>query len=137
LAECDTSSPYVKKNTPLAPDKNERHADLAKAVIDNGELAADLTGPKTITAGDSTEFVLETTAESEVPGAVDVTVDLPEGFTAEAAGASSSPSAKAPEVSPEANETTTITLDSIPAGESDTPVTVTAPDDDSRAMTVT
>src|SRR5699024_12355884 len=45
----------------------------------NGELEADLTGPKTIEAGDSTEFVLETTAESEVPGPVDVTVDLPEG----------------------------------------------------------
>src|SRR5699024_10622806 len=85
---------------------------------------------------DSTEFVLETTAETEVPGPVDVTVDLPEGFTAEAAGASSSPSAKAPEVSAEASETTTITLDSIPAGESETPVTVTAPEDASGEVTV-
>src|SRR5699024_8484543 len=136
LTDFDTWTSYFEKNTPVAPDKNERQADLAEDVIDNGELEADLTGPKTIEAGDSTEFVLETTAESEVPGPVDVTVDLPEGFTSEAAGATSSPSAKAPEVSPEENETTTITLDSIPAGESETPVTVTAPEDASGEVTV-
>src|SRR5699024_9565995 len=107
MTDFATCPPYRDTNAPVAPDKTERQADLAEAVIDHGELEADLTGPKTITAGDSTEFVLETTAASEVPGPVDVTVDLPEGFTAEAAEATSSASAKAPEVSPEEDRKST------------------------------
>ncbi|WP_025779552.1 bifunctional metallophosphatase/5'-nucleotidase [Brevibacterium sp. VCM10] len=147
LTDFETWENYFNKHQAegedVAPDKNERQADAAKDVIDNGELTAELTGPKAIKPGESAEFVLKTDAKSEVPGPVDVTVDLPDGYTAEAAAQSKAQSAtagvtkgKAPEVSAEA-AATTITLDSIPAGESETPVTVTAPTDASGEVTVT
>jgi 5'-nucleotidase len=146
LTDFETWENYFNKHQAegedVAPDKNERQADAAKDVIDNGELSADLTGPKAIKPGESAEFVLKTDAKSEVSGPVDVTVDLPDGYTAEAAAQSKAQSTsagatkgKAPEVSAEA-AAKTITLDSIPAGESETPVTVTAPKDASGEVTV-
>ena len=146
LTDFETWENYFNKHQAegedVAPDKNERQADAAKDVIDNGELSAELTGPKSIKPGESAEFVLKTDAKSEVSGPVDVTVDLPDGYTAEAAAQSKAQSAtagvtkgKAPEVSAEA-AAKTITLDSIPAGESETPVTVTAPKDASGEVTV-
>ncbi|WP_098730218.1 bifunctional metallophosphatase/5'-nucleotidase [Brevibacterium epidermidis] len=146
LTDFETWENYFNKHQAegedVAPDKNERQADAAKDVIDNGELTAELTGPKAIKPGESAEFVLKTDAKSEVSGPVDVTVDLPDGYTAEAAAQSKVKSAsagatksKAPEVSAEA-AAKTITLDSIPAGESETPVTVTAPKDASGEVTV-
>jgi 5'-nucleotidase len=146
LTDFETWENYFNKHQAegedVAPDKNERQADAAKDVIDNGELTAELTGPKSIKPGESAEFVLKTDAKSEVSGPVDVTVDLPDGYTAEAAAQSKAQSTsagatkgKAPEVSAEA-AAKTITLDSIPAGESETPVTVTAPKDASGEVTV-
>ncbi|MEY8569114.1 bifunctional metallophosphatase/5'-nucleotidase [Brevibacterium linens] len=146
LTDFETWENYFNKHQAegedVTPDKNERQADAAKDVIDNGELTAELTGPKAIKPGESAEFVLKTDAKSEVSGPVDVTVDLPDGYTAEAAAQSKAQSAtagvtkgKAPEVSAEA-AAKTITLDSIPAGESETPVTVTAPKDASGEVTV-
>ena len=146
LTDFETWENYFNKHQAegedVAPDKNERQADAAKDVIDNGELTAELTGPKAIKPGESAEFVLKTDAKSEVSGPVDVTVDLPDGYTAEAAAQSKAQSTsagatkgKAPEVSAEA-AAKTITLDSIPAGESETPVTVTAPKDASGEVTV-
>ena len=146
LTDFETWENYFNKHQAegedVTPDKNERQADAAKDVIHNGELSAELTGPKTIKQGESAEFALKTDAKSEVSGPVDVTVDLPEGYTAEAAAQSESQSAsadaakgKAPEVNTEA-AAKTITLDSIPAGESETPVTVTAPKDASGEVTV-
>jgi 5'-nucleotidase len=143
LTDFDTWVNYFEANTPISPDKNERQADAAKDVIDSGDLKAELTGPKTIKPGASADFVLETTAKSKVAGPIDVTVDLPDGYTAEAAQKSSSQSAaakaaagQAPEVKADATEAKTITLDSIPAGQSETPVTVTAPDDASGEVEV-
>ncbi|WP_423058939.1 bifunctional metallophosphatase/5'-nucleotidase [Brevibacterium linens] len=146
LTDFETWENYFNKHQAegedVTPDKNERQADAAKDVIDNGELSAELTGPKAIKPGESAEFVLKTDAKSEVSGPVDVTVDLPDGYTAEAAAQSKAQSAtagvtkgKAPEVSAEA-AAKTITLDSIPAGESETPVTVIAPKDASGEVTV-
>ena len=146
LTDFETWENYFNKHQAegedVTPDKNERQADAAKDVIDNGELSAELTGPKSIKPGESAEFVLKTDAKSEVSGPVDVTVDLPDGYTAEAAAQSKAQSTsagatkgKAPEVSAEA-AAKTITLDSIPAGESETPVTVTAPKDASGEVTV-
>lgn len=145
LTDFETWENYFNKHQAegedVTPDKNERQADAAKDVIDNGDLSAELTGPKAIKPGESAEFALKTNAKSEVAGPIDVTVDLPEGYTAEAAAQSESQSAsssatkgKAPEVSAEAAKT--ITLDSIPAGESQTAVTVTAPKDASGEVTV-
>ncbi|WP_209371487.1 bifunctional metallophosphatase/5'-nucleotidase [Brevibacterium renqingii] len=137
LTDFDTWVSYFEKNTPVAPDENERQADLAEDVIDQGDLTAELTGPKTIAPGESADFKLKMNAKSEVAGPIDVSVDVPEGFAAEAAGASSqTASAKGPEVSTEATAAT-ITLDSIAAGESETSVTVTAPEDASGDVTVT
>jgi 5'-nucleotidase len=138
LTDFDTWVNYFEKNTPVSPDKNERQADAAEDVIDSGDLTAKLTGPKNIKPGESADFTLKTNAKSEVAGPVDVTVDLPDGYTAEAAGKSSSQSAskKAPEVKAGAHAAKTIKLDSIPAGESETPVTVTAPKDASGEVTV-
>ena len=146
LTDFETWENYFNKHQAegedVTPDKNERQADAAKDVIDNGELSAELTGPKSIKPGESAEFVLKTDAKSEVSGPVDVTVDLPDGYTAEAAAQSKAQSTsagatkgKAPEVSAEA-AAKTITLDSIPAGESEIPVTVTAPKDASGEVTV-
>ena len=146
LTDFETWENYFNKHQAegedVTPDKNERQADAAKDVIDNGELSAELTGPKSIKPGESAEFVLKTDAKSEVSGPVDVTVDLPDGYTAEAAAQSKAQSTsagatkgKAPEVSAEA-AAKAITLDSIPAGESETPVTVTAPKDASGEVTV-
>ena len=146
LTDFETWENYFNKHQAegedVTPDKNERQADAAKDVIDNGELSAELTGPKSIKPGESAEFVLKTDAKSEVSGPVDVTVDLPDGYTAEAAAQSKAQSTsagatkgKAPEVSAEA-AAKTITLDSIPAGESETPVTVTAPKDASGEVAV-
>lgn len=145
LTDFETWENYFNKHQAegedVTPDKNERQADAAKDVIDNGDLSAELTGPTAIKPGESAEFALKTNAKSEVAGPIDVTVDLPEGYTAEAAAQSESQSAsssatkgKAPEVSAEAAKT--ITLDSIPAGESQTAVTVTAPKDASGEVTV-
>ena len=59
---------------------------MSKDVIDNGELTVDLAAPEDgIEPGENRDFVLNTTAEAEVPGPVDVTVDLPEGYTVSAA----------------------------------------------------
>jgi len=145
LTDFETWENYFNKHQAedkdVTPDKNERQADAAKDVIDKGDLSAELTGPKAIKPGESAEFALKTNAKSEVAGPIDVTVDLPEGYTAEAAAQSESRSAsssatkgRAPEVSAEAAKT--ITLDSIPAGESETPVTVTAPKDASGEVAV-
>ncbi|WP_169252933.1 5'-nucleotidase C-terminal domain-containing protein [Brevibacterium sp. 'Marine'] len=147
LTDFETWENYFNKHQAegedVTPDKNERQADAAKDVIDSGDLTAELTGPTSIKPGESAEFALRTNAKSEVAGPIDVTVDLPEGYTAEVAqqAGAQSASAKAAkstssEVSAEA-AATTITLDSIPAGESETPVTVTAPDDASGEVTVT
>lgn len=145
LTDFETWENYFNKHQAedkdVTPDKNERQADAAEDVIDSGELSAELTGPKAIKPGESADFVLKTNAKSEVAGPIDVTVDLPEGYTAEVAAQSESRSAsssatkgRAPEVSAEAAKT--ITLDSIPAGESETAVTVTAPKDASGEVTV-
>lgn len=145
LTDFETWENYFNKHQAegkdVTPDKNERQADAAKDVIDNGDLSAELTGPKAIKPGESAEFALKTNAKSEVAGPIDVTVDLPEGYTAEAApqseprtASSSATKDRAPEVSAEAAKT--ITLDSIPAGESETAVTVTAPKDASGEVTV-
>ncbi|MGC3022733.1 bifunctional metallophosphatase/5'-nucleotidase [Brevibacterium sp. FAM 24630] len=143
LTDFDTWVNYFEKNTPVSPDKNERQADAADDVIDSGDLTAELTGPKTIAPGASADFVLKTDAKSEVAGPIDVTIDLPKGYTAEVAPKFSAESAsakdseaKAPEVKADANAAKTITLKSIPAGESQTPVTVTAPRDASGDVTV-
>ncbi|WP_181273120.1 bifunctional metallophosphatase/5'-nucleotidase [Brevibacterium oceani] len=142
LTDFETWENYFNKHQDegkdVTPDKNERQAEAAKDVISSGDLEAELTGPKAIKPGESADFVLTTDAKSKVAGPVDVTVDLPEGYTAEAAGKSStqSTSADAPEVSAEDEAAKTMTLDSIPAGESETPVTVTAPKDASGDVTV-
>ncbi|UVI35153.1 5'-nucleotidase C-terminal domain-containing protein [Brevibacterium spongiae] len=147
LTDFETWENYFNKHQAegkdVTPDKNERQADAAKDVIDNGDLTAELTGPKAIKPGESADFVLKTNAKSEVAGPIDVTVDLPDGYTAEAAGKSSSQSASAdapevdaPRAEAEADAAKTISLDSIPAGESETPVTVTAPKDASGEVTV-
>ncbi|SMX64349.1 5'-nucleotidase [Brevibacterium iodinum ATCC 49514] len=146
LTDFETWENYFNKHQAegkdVTPDKNERQADAAKDVINNGDLKAELTGPKTIKPGESAEFALKTNAKSEVAGPIEVTVDLPDGYTAEVAPQSGAQSAsakaakgKAPEVSAEA-AAKTITLDSIPAGESEIPVTVTAPKDASGDVTV-
>ncbi len=142
LTDFDAWVNYFEENTPVSPDQNERQADAVKDVINSGDLSAELTGPNTIKPGESAEFALKTNAKSEVAGPVDITVDLPDGFTVEATARSEAQSAsagattdKAPEVSAE-TAAKTITLDSIPAGESETPVTVTAPDDASGEVTV-
>ncbi|MGO2601115.1 MAG: bifunctional metallophosphatase/5'-nucleotidase [Brevibacterium aurantiacum] len=128
----------------VSPDKDERQADMTKDVIDNGELTVDLAAPEDgIEPGENRDFVLNTTAEAEVPGPVDVTVDLPEGYTVSAAGPASagaqqggqSETAKAPEVTVDA-ATKTMTLESIPAGESDVAINVTAPEDASGEVTL-
>lgn len=162
LTDFETWENYFNKRQDegkdVTPDKNERQADAAEDVIDSGDLTAELTGPKSIEPGESADFTLKTNAKSEVAGPVDVTVDLPDGYTAEAAGKSASrstsagaaevsapdadgdeasgPEVSAPEVKADANASKTITLDSIPAGESETPVTVTAPKDASGEVTV-
>ncbi|WP_166973203.1 bifunctional metallophosphatase/5'-nucleotidase [Brevibacterium atlanticum] len=142
LTDFETWENYFNKHQDegkdVTPDKNERQADAAKDVIDSGDLTAELTGPKAVNPGESADFVLKTDAKSKVAGPVDVTVDLPDGYTAEAVEKSStqSASADAPEVSAEAENAKTITLDSIPAGKSETPVTVTAPKDASGKVTV-
>ncbi|GAA1850381.1 bifunctional metallophosphatase/5'-nucleotidase [Brevibacterium marinum] len=143
VTDFETWVDYFEENTPVAPDKDERQADMREDVIDNGDLTVDLSAPTDgIEPGESGDFVLSTSAEAEVAGPVGVTVDLPEGYTATAAEAAStgteaastgaeaakrSGTAKAPEVTVDAAET--VTLESIPAGESDMAITVTAPED--------
>ncbi|MDN5586595.1 MAG: bifunctional metallophosphatase/5'-nucleotidase [Brevibacterium sp.] len=136
---------YFEKNTPVPPDKDERQADLTKDVIDNGDLAVDLNAPDDgIEPGESKDFVLNTTAEAEIAGPVDVSVDLPAGYTvslpdsASEAGKSTtakSTTAKAPEVTVNA-AAKTMTLEAIPAGVSDVGITVTAPADATGEVTV-
>lgn len=132
------------ENEKVSPDNDERQADLTKDVIDNGDLTVDLAAPDAgIEPGESKDFVLNTTAEAEVPGPVDVTVDLPEGYTVSAADSQSagaqkaakSATAKAPEVTVDA-AAKTMTLESIPAGASDVAINVTAPEDASGEVTV-
>jgi 5'-nucleotidase len=77
-----------------------------------------------------------------VPGPIDVTVDVPEGYSVEA-GTPQSATAKASATGSSAAEAgaqaaaATITLDGIPAGTSEVPITVTAPEDASGEVTVT
>ncbi|MBP0661693.1 hypothetical protein, partial [Mycobacterium tuberculosis] len=62
-------------------------------------------------------------------------VDVPEGFTVEA-GKAQSATAPAAAVKQEAGQAT-ITLESIPAGQSEVPITVSAPEDASGEVTAT
>ncbi|MGJ7561096.1 bifunctional metallophosphatase/5'-nucleotidase [Brevibacterium casei] len=136
LTDFETWTKYFNDNSPVAPDKTERQADAAKDVIANGELNVDFTAPADgIAAGGSGEFLLTTDAKAEVPGPVDVTVDVPEGFTVEA-GQAQSATAPAAAVKQEAGQAT-ITLESIPAGQSEVPITVSAPEDASGEVTAT
>lgn len=148
LTDFETWVDFFEKSTDenekVSPDNDERQADLTKDVIDNGDLTVDFAAPDNgIEPGESKDFVLNTTAEAEVPGPVDVTVDLPEGYTvsaadsgsAEAQKAVTSETAKAPEVKVDA-AAKTMTLESIPAGASDVAINVTAPDDASGEVTV-
>ncbi|MCF2573720.1 bifunctional metallophosphatase/5'-nucleotidase [Brevibacterium sp. UCMA 11754] len=148
LTDFETWIDYFEKTTDenekVSPDNDERQADLTKDVIDNGDLTVDLAAPDNgIEPGESKDFVLNTTAEAEVPGPVDVTVDLPEGYTVSAADSQSaraqkaakSETAKAPEVKVDA-AAKTMSLESIPAGASDVAINVTAPDDASGEVTV-
>ncbi|SMX88856.1 bifunctional metallophosphatase/5'-nucleotidase [Brevibacterium antiquum] len=132
LTDFETWVDYFEKRTEgnekVSPDDDERQADLTKDVIDNGDLTVDLAAPdEGIEPGESKSFVLNTTAEEEVPGPVDVSVDLPEGYTVSAADSGSTGAQKAAK---------TITLDSIPAGASDVSINVTAPEDASGEVTV-
>lgn len=151
LTDFETWENYFNKKQdakePVTPDKTERQADSAKDVIENGDLEAELEAPESLKPGESKDFVLKTDAKDEVAGPVDVTVDLPEGFTAEAAAGAQRKSAttavpevKAPEVKADAEatdaEAKTISLESIPAGQSETPISVTAPADASGDVTV-
>ncbi len=107
---------YFNENTPVAPDTDERQADLAHDVVDNGSLTVELDGPADgIEPGRSADFLLTTDAEAAVKGPVEVTVDLPEGY----AGAR------------------TATLDSIPAGRNVFTVSVTAPEGAAGEASVT
>ena len=148
LTDFETWVDYFEERTEadekVSPDKDERQADLAMDVIDNGQLKVDLAAPgKSIEPGESKDFVLNTTAKTEVPGPVDVTVDLPEGYTVSAADSGStgtqatakSATAKGPEVKVDA-AAKTMTLESIPAGASDVAINVTAPADASGEVTV-
>lgn len=144
VTDFDTWVDYFNDNTPVPPDTDERQADLAHDVISNGDLTVDLNAPEDgIKPGESKDFVLNTTAEAEVPGPVDVTVDLPEGYTVSVAEPASAGSAKAtdsatvkpPEVTVDAAKQT-MTLESIPAGESDLPITVSAPQDAADTVTL-
>lgn len=112
-------------------------------VIGNGDLTVDLAAPETdIEPGQSEDFVLTATAEEEVPGPVDLTVDLPEGYTVStddsgsqgAQRAVQSETAAAPSMAVTA--ATTMTLESIPAGQSAVAINVTAPEDASGEVTV-
>lgn len=153
LTDFETWVDYFEKsadeNEKVSPDNDERQADLTKDVIDNGDLTVDLAAPDNgIEPGESKDFVLNTTAEAEVPGPVDVTVDLPEGYTVSAADSESAgaqktaksetataPEVEAPEVKVDA-AAKTMTLESIPAGASDVAINVTSPDDASGEVTV-
>ena len=139
VTDFETWVDYFEKNTPVAPDKAERQADLTKDVINNGDLTVDFTAPEDgIAPGESKDFVLNTIAEADVPGPVDVTVDLPSGYSVSASTspekAEKSATAKGPEVKVNA-EAATMTLESIPAGESEVAITVTAPGDASGEVT--
>ncbi|MGO2862718.1 MAG: 5'-nucleotidase C-terminal domain-containing protein [Brevibacterium sp.] len=142
LTDFETWENYFNKKQdakePVTPDKTERQADSAQDVIENGDLTAELEAPEGLEPGESKDFVLKTDAKDEVAGPVDVTVDLPEGYTAEAAAGAQqkSATAEAPEVKADA-AAKTITLESIPAGQSETPISVTAPADASGDVTVT
>ena len=144
VTDFDTWVDYFNENTPVPPDTDERQADLADDVINNGDLKVDLNAPEDgIKPGESKDFVLNTNAKAEVPGPVDVTVDLPEGYTvsvsepasAGSAKAKNSATAKAPEVTVNAAEQT-MTLESIPKGESELPITVSAPQDAADKVTL-
>ncbi len=152
LTDYETWTKYFNENSPVAPDKSERQADAAKDVITTGDLSVDFTAPEAgIAAGASGDFLLKTDAKTEIPGPVDVTVDLPEGYTvtaqsgagrssgAQSGGAASNgaPSNAAPsaQVKKSAAGQATITLTSIPAGTSEVALTVTAPQDASGEVT--
>lgn len=155
LTDFETWVDYFERRTEanekVSPDNDERQADMTKDVIDNGELTVDLAAPDTgIKPGESRDFVLNTTAKAEVPGPVDVSVDLPEGYTVRAADTGSASAGsqtaaksdtakakteKAPEVKVDA-AAKTMTLESIPAGASDVAINVTAPADASGEVTV-
>lgn len=132
LTDFETWVKYFNKNTPVEPDKSERQADVIHDVIENGKMKAELVAPaKGIAAGESAEFLLKTTAEAEVPGPIDVKVDLPDGYTVNSvkpASAQSKTSADEAEDG-KVQGSKTIVLDSIPAGESEYAVNVTAPKD--------
>lgn len=153
LTDFETWVDYFEKRTEadekVSPDNDERQADLAMDVIDNGELKVAFAAPDTgIEPGESRDFVLNTTAEAEVPGPVDVSVDLPEGYTVSAADSgpvgaqtattsetAKSETAKAPEAKVD-DAAKTMTLESIPAGASDVTINVTAPADATGEVTV-
>ena len=123
LTDFETWTNYFQKNSPVAPDKSERQADAAQDVISTGDVTAELTAPADgIAPGASGDFVLKTESQGEVPGPIDVTVDVPEGYSVEAGAQAVA---------------ATITLDGIPAGTSEVPITVTAPEDASGEVTVT
>lgn len=137
LTDFETWENYFNKKQdtkePVTPDKTERQADSAKDVIDNGDLRVELEAPESLQPGESKDFVLKTDAKDEVAGPVDVTVDLPEGYTVEAAAG-----AQRKSTTPEATaEAKTTTLESISAGQSEIPISVTAPEDASGDVTVT
>ncbi|RBP68189.1 2',3'-cyclic-nucleotide 2'-phosphodiesterase (5'-nucleotidase family) [Brevibacterium sanguinis] len=115
LTDFETWVDHFNDSSPVAPDTSERQADLAHDVIATGALTAELEAPSGgIAPGSSADFLLRTDAEAEVPGPVDVTVDLPAGYSG-----------------PQ-----TLTLDSIPAGGSTHAVRVTAPAGASGEATV-
>lgn len=148
LTDFETWTNYFQKNSPVAPDKSERQADAAQDVISTGDVTAELTAPADgIAPGASGDFVLKTESQGEVPGPIDVTVDVPEGYSVEAgtpqsataqtsATGSSAAGSSAAEAGAQA-AAATITLDGIPAGTSEVPITVTAPEDASGEVTVT
>lgn len=144
VTDFETWVDYFETNTPVPPDKDERQADMTEDVIDNGDLTVDFAAPDTgIAPGESEDFVLSTTAEAEIAGPVDVTIDLPEGYTVRADHSASpgtkkaakSATADVPEVKVDA-AAKTMTLESIPAGGSDVAINVIAPESASGEVTV-
>ncbi|MCI4011108.1 bifunctional UDP-sugar hydrolase/5'-nucleotidase [Brevibacterium sp. ZH18] len=155
LTDFETWENYFKKNTPVAPDKSERQVDAALDVIDGKKLKVDFKAPSGgIKPGETKDFVLSTDAKEKVDGPVDVSVDVPEGYTVNVAGSGQAASSKAaksesaksesaksadaviPEV--EANAVaTTLPPVSIPAGKSETRITITAPNNAHDKVTVT
>lgn len=127
LTDFETWVNYFKKNTPISPDTTERQADLKHDVIANESLTLSLEAPADgIKSGGSADFLLRADAEAVVAGPIDVTVDLPAGYTVDSV---KPVPAQAASGQAAAQASGTVTLESIPAGASTYAVRVSAPAD--------